>query len=222
MRTNSTQQPTANISTPAPIGQLTNVPIAAGQSTTISGSGDMVYVAIATAPCNIRTRGSKGNSTYATFTVGTGIRGQPFDSVDVQNPNTIPIVVQVWTGLSQYVDNRLILANASIPNIVFPTCPTPNSVANINFKDLSGGGFADANGKNWLALYRVAIVVCNVDSGATFLVQPYGSVVANGPAIAAVYPLTSWTEAISGDYCMNVGGANINVIAHEIYAAIPA
>ena len=213
---------TASIAVPARVGQLTPVPIAAGQSTTISGSGDMVYIVIATGPVNVRTRGVQGTSSYSTLQQGTGISGQPFAAVDLQNPNAFPIVVQVWTGLSQFVDNRLILANATIPNVVFPTYPTANSASSVNFMDMSGGAFTDINGNNWLALDRVAIVVCNIDTGVTYLVQRYGSSISSGPAIAAVYPQTSWTESLSGNYTISVGGANINVIAHEIYAAIVA
>jgi hypothetical protein len=216
-----------NIVLPSKVGQITSVPIAAGQSTTISGSGDMVYVIIATAPVNIRTRGaagSNGSSTYATFTQGTGIKGQPFNNVDLQNPNSVPIVVQVWTGISQFIDNRLIIANQSIPQVVYPTYPTANAAAKVEFKDLSGGGFTDVNGNLWLALYRVAIVICNVDGGTTFLLQNKGGKVTDSPskAVAAIYPLTSWNESFAGDYDINLGGANINVIAHEIYAAIAA
>ena len=214
---------TQNIIAPAKVGQVTSVPILPGFSTTIAGSGDMVYVVVATAPVNIRTRGSggsKGSSTYATFTQGTGIRGQPFDNVDLQNPNAVPIVVQVWTGLSAYIDNRLIIANQSIPQVAYPTYPTANAAASVNFNDLSGTGFADINGNLWLALYRVAIVICNVDSGVTFLLQKAGATGPGAPAIAAIYPLTSLTLPLSGNYRLNVGGANVNVIAHEIYSCI--
>ena len=219
-----TAQAAAPVITPVKVGQITSVPILPGFSTTIAGSGDMVYVVVATAPVNIRTRGnsgSKGSSTYATFTQGTGIRGQPFDNVDLQNPNAVPIVVQVWTGLSSYIDNRLILANQAFPSVVYPTYPTANAAASVNFKDLSGGAFTDINGGLWYALYRLAIVICNIDGGTTFLLQKAGATGPDAPAIAAIYPLTSLTLPISGNYCLNVGGANVNVIAHEIYTAIP-
>ena len=207
---------------PARVGNLTNVPIAAGQSTTISGYGQMVYIVIATAPVNVRTRGSKGTSSYSLLTQGTGINDTEFDVVDLQNPNAVPIVVQVWTGLSKFIDNRLILANQQIPQVAFPTAPTANAKTHIAINDLSGGAFADINGVNWLALQRLAIIVCNVDSGATFLLQAAGAATATGPAVAAVYPLTSLNLPVSGDYSMDVGGGTINVIVSEIYLAILA
>jgi len=222
--TAQTAQTAAPAITPAKVGQVTSVPILPGYSTTIAGSGDMVYVIVATGPVNIRTcgrSGSAGSSTYATFTQGTGIQGQPFDNVDLQNPNAVPIVVQVWTGLSAYIDNRLILANQAFPNVVYPTYPTANAGPSVDFKDLSGGAFTDINGGLWLALYRIAVVICNIDGGTTFLLQQAGATGPSAPAIAAIYPLTSLTLPISGNYRLNVGGANINVIAHKIYAAIP-
>ncbi len=207
---------------PAKVGQLTAVPIAVGASTTVAGYGTMAYIVIATAPVNVRTRGPKGASAYSTLTQGTGIRNTVFDAVDLQNPNTVPIVVQIWTGVSQFVDNRLIIANQSIPQVVYPTYPKANTAAAVNFVDLSGSQFADINGNLWIALYRVAIICSNIDGGITYLLQKSGSIISNDSAIAAIFPLTSINLPISGNYTMSVGGANINVIACEIYSAIPS
>ena len=204
------------------IGQVTAVPIAAGSSTSVAGKGQYVYVVISTAPVNVRTRGSAGTSSYSTLTQGTGFRFQPFDVVDLQNPNTIPIVVQLWTGQSEFIDNRLIIANQSIPQVVYPTYPTANAAASVDFTDLSGGAFTDINGNNWLALYRVSIIICNTATGTTYLLQKAGAAGPSDPSIAAIYPQTSLNYPCSGDYSLNVGGGNINVIASEIYSAIPA
>ena len=206
---------------PAKVGQLTAVPIAAGSSTTIAGYGTMAYLVISTAPVNVRTRGSKGTSAYTLLTQGTGVRDVEFDQVDLQNPNSVPIVVQIWTGNANFIDNRLIIANQSIPQVVFPTYPTANAAASVNFVDRSGTNITDINGGLWVALYRVAIIVCNVDGGTTFLLQKAGAATASGPAVAAIYPFTSLNLPIAGNYTINVGGANINVIASEIYSAIP-
>lgn len=210
------------IRVPAKVGQLTPVPIAKGQSTTISGYGTSAYIVIATAPVNVRTRGKAGTSAYTLLTQGTGIKDTEFDAVDLQNPNNIPIVVQVWTGISNYIDNRLIIANQSIPQVVRPTYPTASSAATVNFNDISGGSFTDINGKVWLALYRIAILIFNVDSGTTYLLQKAGATGPAAPAIAAIYPLTSLNLPISGDYVLNIGGPNVNVIGSEIYSAIAA
>ena len=211
-----------SLTIPSKVGNITNVPIAAGQSTTVAGYGQEVYIIIATAPVNVRTRGSKGSSSYSLLTQGTGIRDTDFDAVDLQNPNAVPIIVQIWTGLAQFVDNRLILANQQIPQVAFPTAPTANSLTHIAINDLSGGAFTDINGVNWLALQRLAIIVCNVDTGATFLLQKAGAATATGVAVAAIYPLTSLNLPVSGDYSMDVGGATINCIVSEIYLAILA
>jgi hypothetical protein len=44
----------------------------------------------------------------------------------------------------------------------------------------------------------------------------------SGRAVAAIYPQTSLNLPVSGNYTMSVGGGNINVVASEIYSAIPA
>lgn len=207
---------------PAKIGELTAVPIAAGSSTTVSGQGTSVYLVISTAPCNIRTRGSKGTSAYSLLTQGTGAKGLEFDQVDLQNPNSVPIVVQIWTGFAEFIDNRLIIANQSIPQVILPTYPTANAAVSVNFVDKSGSQFADINGKQWIALYRIALIVSNVDNGVTYLLQAAGAGTSSGPAVAAIYPGTSLNLPVAGDYTINVGGGNINVIASEIYSAIAA
>ena len=205
----------------AKVGELTAVPIAPGASVTISGVGTMVYLPLATNLVNVRTRGRHGTSAYMLLSQGMGIRDQEFEQVDLQNPNATIVVVQVWTGLSNFIDRRLILANQSTPNVIFPTYPTANAAASVNFVDKSGSVFVDINLNVWIALYRVALIVCNVDNGITFLLQKSGATTSSGPAVAAIYPLTSLNLPVAGDYTINVGGANINVIGSEIYSAIP-
>jgi len=72
----------------------------------------------------------------------------------------------------------------------------------------------------WYAVNRVAILIFNPDAGVTLLLQKAGSVVANGPAIGIIYPTTSLRVDASGNYCLQLGGANINAVVSEIYNAV--
>jgi len=53
------------------------------------------------------------------------------------------------------------------------------------------------------------------------LVQKSGGTGAS-PAILAVQPLTDRAIPVSGNYTLNNGGAAVNAIVSEIYAAIPS
>ena len=83
-----------------------------------------------------------------------------------ENPNTVPIVVQIWTGVSQFVDNRLLIANQSIPQVVYPTYPKANTAAAVNFVKVSGSQFADINGNLSDSYFIVAVVLLNINEGA--------------------------------------------------------
>jgi hypothetical protein len=208
-------------------GQSFNIALLAGQTITQPGGGTRAYLLIATAPVNMRARGTLyGTDAYTTYQVGQGIskagdNAIPFDVVDIQNPNNIPVVISVWIGYSDFIDNRLILANASIPQVVNPTYPVPGAALAVQIPDLTGGGFVDVNGKPWLALYRVAILVFNLDHADVYFVQKYGAVNAGDPSVGAVQPLTPVRFDFSGDYTIQQAAA-INAIVSEIYAAIPA
>lgn len=194
-----------------PAGQVGAVPIA----------GTTFYVTVATAPVDIRPL----NGVFSRYVQGQGLKVQTvnaFPALEVKNPNANAVVVQVFVGFDDMIDNRLILANTGQQLVANPTYPTASAAANIDILDLSGGPFTDINGEQWLALQREAIYVFNPDAGVTLLLQEFGSVVANGPAVAVIYPVTSLRYAAGGNYTINVGGGNINAIVSELYQAIPA
>lgn len=145
-----------------------------------------------------------------------------FAMIEVKNNNSFVIVFELFVGFQGFIDNKLILSQALYPQVAYPTYPTPNAAANVNINDISGTKFADINGVNYYALYRVAIVISNTDTGVTLLLQKAGSVVANGPAVMSIFPATSIRIDMSGNYCLNLGGANINAIVSEIYSALAA
>lgn len=198
-----------------------NASIAAGETKSFAAPGTQFYVLAASTAVNIRP--SKGSFNLYNIGQGLGVDEiNAFSSIEVNNPTANPVAVSIFVGFDNFIDNTLILNNATNPSVAYPTYPTPNAAATINIVDLSGTQFTDINGKKWIAVNRVAILVFNTDSGATYLVQKSGSAVSNGPAIAAVFPLTAIRLDVTGNYTMATGGGNINVIVSEFYNAIPA
>lgn len=145
-----------------------------------------------------------------------------FTQVEFQNPTANAVVVSLFVGWQEFIDRTLIINNVTNPAVVNPTYPTPNTAASIAINDLSGQTFTDINGKKWIAISRVAILVFNTDTAATYLVQLKGAATSSGKAIAAVFPQTAVRLDVTGDYAMATGGGNINAIVSEIYNAIPS
>ena len=198
-----------------------NASIPANSTVPFAAQGTQFYVLVTSAPVNIRP--SKGS--FNVYNVGQGLdldETNAFSSIEVQNTTANPIAVSIFVGFDSFIDNTLVLNNASNPAVAFPTYPTPNAAATINIVDKAGTAFTDINGGKWIAVNRVAILVFNTDSGATYFIQKSGSAVANGPSIGAVFPLTAIRLDVTGNYTMATGGGTINVIVSEIYNAIPA
>lgn len=184
-------------------------------------TGTQFYVLYTSAPVSVRP--SKGS--YNVYNIGQGLQlddENAFTQLEFQNTTANIIVVSIFVGWQEFIDRTLIINNVTNPAVVFPTYPTPNAAATVTITDKSGTAFTDINGGKWIAISRVAILVFNTDSGATYLIQKAGSAVANGPAIAAVFPLTAIRLDVTGNYSMATGGGNINVIVSEIYNAIPS
>lgn len=199
---------------------ITNI-IAPGATVPFPVTGTQFYLMFATNSLNIRPSGGIFNP----YVSGTGEQfdlANAFALVEVNNPTAAPVVFQLFIGWQQFIDNRLFLQNNQLPLVAFPTYPTANSATNVNINDLSGTQFTDINGIKWYAITRTALQVFNPDTGVTLLLQKAGSVVANGPAVGVIYPQTSLTLPISGNYCLNIGGGNINAIVSEIYQALAA
>jgi len=204
------------------IGQINNLSIPAGQSVQVNQNGSNAYFVVATGAVNLRARTHLSAQAYSLFYQGTGIRDTEFSSVEVQNPNAFSVVISLWVGHAAFDDKRLILNQTATPSVANPTYPDPGSApsTNVDIADLSGGPFTDINGNLWLALYRVMILISNLDAGVVLLVQKSGGTGAS-PAILAVQPLTDRAIPVSGDYTINNGGANLNCIISELYASIP-
>lgn len=198
----------------------TNV-ILPGQILPVPCAGTQFYVTVATAPFFIRPKGGD----FSQYTVGTGLQlveENAFDLLEVKNTSNNNIVFQIFVGFDEFIDKRTFLAIQSqlTPNVSRPTYPTPNAATAVAINDISGQQFTDINGNAWWALAREAIIVSNPDTGVTLLLQKAGSVVSNGPAVAAIYPLTSLRLDIAGNYSLSVGGGTINAVVSEIYQSL--
>src|SRR5882757_170250 len=194
--------------------------VAAGQTLPVPCSGTQFYLRITTAPIQIKPSGG----VFGEFAQGQGMQlaeENAFDMLQVRNLTAQPVVFELFVGFQGFIDNTLIVPLDTNRVVAFPTYPTANAATTVNFVDKSAQAFTDINGNQWYALYREAIYISNVDGGVTYLLQKSGSVVANGPAVIAIFPTTTLRLPYSGNYTLNVGGGNINVIASEGYIAIP-
>lgn len=202
-------------------GRLINLPIAAGATVRANSRGTQAYLVVATASVNMRPLGGD----FVQYSVGTGINTvQPFNDVEIENFNAFGVVISLWCGFDSFIDNRLIIANASNPIIPFPTYGVPESANFINIVDLTGGAFSDINGTVWLALYRVAILIFNLDAGDTYQLYGYSPAgTAGSSAVAAIPPAPLPLRLdMSGNYTINTGGSPVNMIVSELYSVIPA
>ena len=175
------------------------------------------------AEVNIRPMAAGSVGFFDAHVTGTGKEFgdvNAFEQLEIQNNNAFAVVFSLFVGWDGYIDKRLIVAGNVNPAVIYPTYQTPNSAAVVNINDLSGQSFTDINGNKWYAVNRVAIQIFNPDPGVTLLLQKAGSIVANGPAVGIIYPQTSLRVDAGGNYCLQLGGANINAVVSEIYNSV--
>jgi hypothetical protein len=207
-------------------GRLIAIPIAAGDTVTLSQRGTEFYLVVCTGSVNIRARGKNaGAGDFNEYPQqGTGNKSSsPFDFIDVQNPNAFAVVLAIWVGFDSYIDRRLILVQQTQYNVVYETSPVTESSTKILIPDISGGTFTDGDGNEWLAISRVALLVSNPDTAATIVLQS-GLDPDTVPPFPGfyIYPQTSLNIGASGDFSISVGGGDINATVWEIYNAIAA
>ncbi|HEX3628818.1 MAG TPA: hypothetical protein VH280_25705 [Verrucomicrobiae bacterium] len=130
--------------------------IGPGETLPVSISGQEFYFTVLTAP--VFARASNGGN-FCQFVQGQGIKGA-FTGLEIQNPNSFPVVFQVFATPLGFVDRRLI-ANQQVQSVVNVlnqsawTGPTgPDNVYQVDLPDISGQQFVDANAKKWIALSR--------------------------------------------------------------------
>lgn len=200
-------------------GLFTQV-LPAGGSMPINIPGSTFYVTYCSSPLSVR---PYPGGAFDTYPQGTGRRFEVgFTRLDLLNPSANPCLFQIWVGFDEYIDKRLILSTTSYPIVAYPTYPTANAATSLAINDLSGTKFTDINGNKWWAISREGIYVFNIDTGVTALIQKAGAITSSGPAVGAVYPQTSLRLPYQGNYSVQVGGGNINLIVSEGYYALPA
>lgn len=183
-------------------------------------SGEVFYLRAANGQLAITAFRGGATGTENTFGVGQGREvSSGFENIIVRNYNLFPVVGLLWVGWDNFINNQLIIDQQNTPNIAFPTYPIPNAATTLNITDRSGTSIQDIDGKTWLALYRVAIQIFNLDQGNTYLLYRLGGS-PGSPAIAAIplAPLPIRLD-ISGSYTISVSGG-INMIVSEIYQCI--
>jgi hypothetical protein len=199
-----------------------NISIPAGETYLIPQNGTMFEFLVQTGAVAVRTRTNQFIGQFNTYPNGTGEQNIEFEALEVKNLSaTVTVAVSMFVGDSSFINRQLILAQGLTQQIIYPTAPKANVTATIDIVDLSGSPFTDLNSNQWIAINRVAILVFNLDTGATYLIQKAGTVTSNDNAGGAVYPLTSLNLPVNGNFRMATGGANINCIVSEIYQAVP-
>jgi hypothetical protein len=211
-------QQTASQSIPITIG-----PAVGGVPTTlrVACRGSQFFVRACSQPISIRPDGG----VLASYDNGDGLQVKEqnaFNGLEVVNATANPITALIFVGWDTFLTRALILQNTILPNVAYPTYPTANVGSHIDIPDLSGQSFLDADGKKWFALSRQAILVGNPDPGATILLQKAGATGATGVAVAMVPPQTTLRFDAAGDYSIDGGGSNLNLIVSEIYQAFAA
>ncbi len=199
--------------------QIVTTIIPAGQTFPIFQAGQEYYLIVATGQLYIKPNNGSENA----YVQGTGLVVDDlnlFASLQIRNPNTYSVVLQIFVGFGGYIDNRLIVYDPNVLQVVYPTYPVNNTANEVLIPDRSGTPILDINGNAFLALNRVGIYVSNLDIGLVYNLQAL--ITAPNPAAVAlaVQPLTNIVFPVNADLRIKIPAGNINAIVSEIYNAI--
>jgi hypothetical protein len=211
----SLQVPTAQTS------QTITVPVAAGTTSPVNLQGNRFYVIATNGPVNIKPYSGASSGAYNQFNTAQGTWGlaNNFTNLELQNPNSFPIIVVLWVGFDDFRNDQLTLINSQFSQVAYPTYPVASAATTIAINDLSGTIFVDINGKQWGALQRMAIQIFNLATAVNYLVYKAGGSGVN-PAIASCPARLPISLPIQGNYAMASGSA-IDAIVSEIYYSVP-
>src|SRR5581483_991275 len=203
---------------PTRSSQILNCIIAPNSTLPVAQAGNRFYLVATSFP--VRIRPQKG--TFNTYYQGTGLAVDPdnsFSSIEVQNTTDNSIVVSLFVGFGDYIDNRAILVNDIIQQVINPTYPVPNASNTVLIPDLSGEAFVDINGNTWLALNRISLQISNLDASNNLQIRDFSRDVGS---IGIVFSQTSYILGTAGDYALQIGGGStpINAVVSEVYNAI--
>lgn len=195
---------------------ITNV-IGANETFPVFQPGDAFYLVVATGKLLIKPNTGSQNE----YVQGTGLRpgnNAIFKQVELKNPNTFPVVFQLFVGFGDYIDNRLIVNDPNQIQAPYATHPVPNVSNDLAIPDLSGQAFIDANGIPMLALNRVTIYVSNIDLALIYDIRNN----ADTATMLSVQPSSNIGYPANGNFRIKTPSANINATVSEIYNAIRA
>lgn len=195
--------------------------VGANQGLTLSCDGTQFYFVTLTAPLEARPSGG----VFSLYAEGEGMQlteENAFTQISLRNANAFPVVFELFVGFQGFIDNKLILASNTRPQVAYPTYSIPGSAAVVDITDRSGSKIQDINGNSFYALNRVATFISNTDTGVTLLLQKANAAVSNGPALAAIQPTFTLRFEGSGNYRLHLGGGSINALVCELYQSIPA
>ena len=194
--------------------QIITTIIPSGQSFPVLAAGDEFYLPLATGTVSIKP--NTGSENLYTQGTGLSVKENPFNQLQVKNSNAFNVIISIFVGFGNYIDNRAILYNPLVANIVLPTWPAPNVATNLPINDISGNAFIDANGVNRLALTRVSIYISNLDLATAYTLKDSTGTM----GVVTVQPQTEIVFPVNGNFLLSVPAGNVNAIVSEIYQAV--
>jgi hypothetical protein len=205
--------------------QIVNTIVPAGQTLPIYQAGEAFYIIFANGVVQIRPT----DGTFNGYTTGTGVRADPqnnFPMLEVRNENAFAVVLSLWVGFGDYIDNRINLTSSpvvpvTVPGYDFKIGPASNNVV---IPDLSATPYTDFAGNNWLLVSRASLLVSNADNSVIFALHRRGVAIQENAAFLLAFPTMSINVDVQEDIGVNEWGGASNLVGTiaELYNAIPA
>lgn len=194
--------------------QIVTTLIPANGTFPIFQAGTRFYIVLATGSLFVK----PNSGSEAGYSQGTGLevdKNNAFKQIQIRNPNSFNVILQIFVGFGSYIDNRLIVTDPNVTTIAFPTSPVVNTSSNILIPDLSGNAISGPNGEAFLALNRVAIYIANVDLASTYSIKN----TLGTATFLSVQPKTNAVFPAQGNYSFS-GGGTINATVCELYNVV--
>lgn len=194
--------------------QIVTTIVEAGKVLQVFQAGQQFYLVLATGEVKIKPNNGAENS----YTQGKGLvvdAENQFRQLQVTNPNSFNVVIQLFVGFGDYIDNTVILYNPQFTNAVYGTMSTIASTNNLAIPDKSGTAFDDINGVSWIAIARVSLYVTNYDLAKTYDLKNNAST----KTILGILPATNVTLPFGGDLRIS-DAAVLQLIVSETYLSI--
>ena len=215
--------------TPNQQGGILATTIPPGSTVPQQIQGSFFYVIASSAGISVRPKGGSFN----TYQPGTGYRlpkqANPagaalppidgsFSMIEIANPNAFSGFVCAFHRLrrihrqSPYFGGER--RTAYNEGYIFADAGTPGPIPIL---DVSGEAFADQNGETWLAVNRITFYVDNLSTSSNLLLQNSAS---DGTSCGIIFPATTRTFPVSGDFTLKTGAGDVQAGVIEIYNAI--